>query len=163
MGSPAHPCTSLSTRGGKSMPPLKLLGELDLNRKVKDWEWLSKGSKCGKSWRPQDCSWSFTCITAVKNISWERNSPREGNSVLCFWWWILNDLSAALSDAKYESNRTTDLSQHSNSPVSEAALQYTFLWNITLIKNKIRMGRQIFYWKMLIYWTKMFNRDTLIS
>lgn len=38
-----------------------------------------------------------------------------------------NDLSAALSDAKYESNRTVGLSQHSNSPVSEAALQYTFL------------------------------------
>lgn len=38
-----------------------------------------------------------------------------------------NDLSAALSDAKYESNRPMDLSQHSNSPVSEAALQYTFI------------------------------------
>lgn len=40
---------------------------------------------------------------------------------------FFNDLSAALSDAKYESNRTVGLSQHSNSPVSGTALQYTFL------------------------------------
>lgn len=36
-----------------------------------------------------------------------------------FW----NDLCAVLSNAKYESNRSMDLSQHSNSPVCEAAQQ----------------------------------------
>lgn len=88
VGSPVPSRTALTAHGGASVPPRKLLGEVDLNREVKECEWLSKGNKRGKSlrpgsWRPRDCSGSSSCITAVKNrVERKFTQSRERHPVL---------------------------------------------------------------------------------
>lgn len=107
MGSPVHLCTPLTARGRKSASPLKLMGESDLSKEVNNFP---VGSKRVKSLAP-DWDHEGSCI--VTKLTWSRHLHSCAS-----WKGFWNDLSSVLSNAKHESNRTLDLSQHSNVPVS---------------------------------------------